>query len=109
MLFSTVRRYFALTGFGASLIEEILAPIFVVPSKIAPFFTTSAGVSIVPKTSRPAELNTVAIPVHTPKCFRTFGLSWARGRYLPQRTLAFRDFLVDALQRRERNGRVKTA
>jgi DNA-binding transcriptional LysR family regulator len=67
------------------------------------------GVSIVPKTARPSELNTVAIPVHTPHCHRTFGLSWARGRYLPQRTLAFRDFLVDALQRRERNGRVKTA
>jgi DNA-binding transcriptional LysR family regulator len=67
------------------------------------------GVSIVPKTSRPTELNTVAIPVHAPRCFRTFGLSWARGRYLPQRTLAFRDFLVDALQRRERSSRSKTA
>jgi len=67
------------------------------------------GVSIVPKIARPTDANTVAIPVHAPRCSRTFGLSWARGRYLPQRTLAFRDFLVDALQRRERSGRIKTA
>jgi DNA-binding transcriptional LysR family regulator len=68
------------------------------------------GVSLVPKSARADEAGVVALPVRTPRCYRTFGLSWARGRYLPQRTLAFREFLVDALQRREqRNGRVRTA
>ncbi len=67
------------------------------------------GVSLVPKNPRQTDVNTVALPVHAPRCYRRFGLSWARGRYLPQRTLAFRDFVVDALQHRERSGRVKTA
>jgi hypothetical protein len=42
------------------------------------------------------------LAIRTPRCFRTFGLSWARGRYLPQATTKFRDFLVEALQHRER-------
>jgi DNA-binding transcriptional LysR family regulator len=67
------------------------------------------GVSLVPKAPRPSDVNVVSLTVHAPRCFRTFGLSWARGRYLPQRTLAFRDFLVDALQRRERASRVRSA
>jgi DNA-binding transcriptional LysR family regulator len=66
------------------------------------------GVSLVPKSATP-DVNAIALPVRTPRCFRTFGLSWARGRYLPQGTSAFRDFLVESLTYRERRARVKTA
>jgi DNA-binding transcriptional LysR family regulator len=67
------------------------------------------GVALVPKTDRSLDTNVVALPVRSPRCFRTFGLSWARGRYLPQRTVAFRDYLVEKLQHTPaRNGRVRT-
>lgn len=66
------------------------------------------GVALVPK-SRTADINAVSLSVRSPRAFRTFGLSWARGRYLPQGTAAFRDFLVESLQHRERRTRIKSA
>jgi DNA-binding transcriptional LysR family regulator len=67
------------------------------------------GVALVPRESRAADVNALPLTVRAPRCSRTFGLSWARGRYLPQGTAAFRDMLVDLLQHRERRPRVKTA
>jgi DNA-binding transcriptional LysR family regulator len=67
------------------------------------------GVALVPRESRAADVNALPLTVRAPRCSRTFGLSWARGRYLPQGTAAFRDMLVDVLQHRERRPRVKTA
>jgi DNA-binding transcriptional LysR family regulator len=68
------------------------------------------GVALVPKLDSAGDVNAVSLAIGSPRCFRTFGLSWARGRYLPQGTAAFRDFLVELLQHRERRQRVgKTA
>ncbi|HEY5350773.1 MAG TPA: LysR family transcriptional regulator [Candidatus Lustribacter sp.] len=67
------------------------------------------GVALVPRIGRSPDVNATSITIRSPRCFRTFGLSWARGRYLPQATVAFRDHLVDLLQHRERPLRVKTA
>ena len=67
------------------------------------------GVALVPRPGREADVNAVPLTVNSPRCFRTFGLSWARGRYLPQGTTAFRDYLVESLSHRERRVRVKSA
>jgi DNA-binding transcriptional LysR family regulator len=67
------------------------------------------GVALVPKLANAADVNATSLTIRAPRCYRPFGLSWARGRYLPQGTAMFRDFLVDLLQHRERRQHVKTA
>jgi DNA-binding transcriptional LysR family regulator len=60
------------------------------------------GVALVPKMGPSADVNVASLTIRSPRCFRTFGLAWARGRYLPQATARFRDFLVETLQHRDR-------
>jgi DNA-binding transcriptional LysR family regulator len=57
------------------------------------------GVAMVPRDRGTSDL-VARISVRDPACWRTIGLSWRRGRYLPERTLRFRDLVLTTLGRR---------
>jgi DNA-binding transcriptional LysR family regulator len=63
------------------------------------------GVALVPSGGGAGDLHATPIAISGPRAYRTFGLSWARGRYLPQGTAAFRDYVIERLQSRERRPR----
>lgn len=56
------------------------------------------GVALLPKLGQRTSVSATPVTVQTPRCFRTLGLSWVRGRYLPKATTVFRDFIVTVLR-----------
>ena len=51
------------------------------------------GVTLAPRRTVQAPIQAVSVPVRTPQCRRTIGLSWRKGRWLSPNTLAFKEHL----------------
>lgn len=52
------------------------------------------GVTIAPKSTGGIEGLCVSLKIKNPNAFRTIGISWRRGRYMPEKATAFRNFVV---------------
>jgi DNA-binding transcriptional LysR family regulator len=62
------------------------------------------GVTLAPKRQVFAPMY-MDVPVSSPRCYRTVGLSWRRERWLSSRALAFKDYLVRQLETPEIGGK----
>jgi DNA-binding transcriptional LysR family regulator len=51
------------------------------------------GVTLAPKRSVSAATH-IDVPISSPPCYRTIGVSWRKERWLPPKALAFKDYLV---------------
>jgi hypothetical protein len=45
------------------------------------------------------------VPVSSPRCYRTVGLSWRRERWLSSKALSFKDYVVSQLESPEIGGK----
>lgn len=52
------------------------------------------GVTLAPQREVAAPIQAVSIPIRTPRCQRTIGLSWRKGRWLAPKAQAFRDYML---------------
>jgi DNA-binding transcriptional LysR family regulator len=54
------------------------------------------GVTLAPKPSSDSQGLIVPVSVRSPRCRRVVGLSWRSGRFMPPRTIAFRNHIISS-------------
>ncbi|MDF2876334.1 MAG: gltC 1 [Sporomusa sp.] len=63
---------------------------------VAGLVETRLGVAIIPRLPGLSNSRLAFLPISSPACYRTIGLSWMKNRYASPATLKFRDFVLNS-------------